>query len=54
MRQPRTQAGRLDAVVHRHTLSSTHFFLGFFDDGHSDQCKVILHLSFDNHFSDNE
>ena len=25
-----------------------------FDDGHSDQCEVISHCSFDLHFSDNE
>ena len=25
----------------------------FFDDGHSDWCEVILHCSFDLHFSDN-
>ena len=27
---------------------------GFFDDGHSDQCEVIPHCSFDLHFSSNE
>ena len=27
--------------------------LGFFDDGHSDQCEVISHCSFDLHFSNN-
>ena len=27
---------------------------GFFDDGHSDQCEVITHCSFDLHFSSNE
>ena len=26
----------------------------FFDDGHSDQCEMILHCGFDLHFSDNE
>ena len=26
----------------------------FFDDGHSDQCEVIFHCSFDLHFSNNE
>ena len=26
----------------------------FFDDGHSDWCEVILHCSFDLHFSNNE
>ena len=26
----------------------------FFDDGHSDQCEVISHCSFDLHFSNNE
>ena len=25
-----------------------------FDDGHSDQCEVISHCSFDLHFSNNE
>ena len=25
-----------------------------FDDGHSDQCEVIFHCSFDLHFSNNE
>ena len=28
-------------------------FVDFFDDGHSDQCEVIPHCSFDMHFSDN-
>ena len=27
---------------------------GFLDDGHSDKCKVIVHCSFDLHFSNNE
>ena len=26
----------------------------FFDDGHSDQCEVTLHSSFDSHCSNNE
>ena len=26
-------------------------FVDFFDDGHSDRCEVILHCSFDLHFS---
>ena len=26
----------------------------FFDDGHSDQCEVIPHCSFDLHFSNNK
>ena len=31
------------------------FIVGrFFDDGHSDQCGVISHCSFDLHFSNNE
>ena len=29
-------------------------FVDFFDDGHSDQCEVISHCSFDLHFSNNE
>ena len=29
-------------------------FVDFFDDGHSDQCEVILHCSFDFHFSNNK
>ena len=29
-------------------------FLDFFDDGHSDQCEVISHCSFDLHFSNNK
>ena len=29
-------------------------FIGFFDDGHSDLCVVILHCSFNLHFSNNE
>ena len=28
-------------------------FVDFFDDGHSDQCEVIPHCSFDLHFSNN-
>ena len=40
--------------------SSAHFWIGpspaftvsrFFDDGHSDQCEMISHCSFDLHFS---
>ena len=27
---------------------------GFFDDGHSDQCEVVSHCSFDLHFSNNK
>ena len=30
------------------------FVCRHFDDGHSDQCKVISHCSFDLHFSNNE
>ena len=29
-------------------------FVDFFDDGHSDQCKVIPHYSFDFHFSNSD
>ena len=29
-------------------------FVDFFDDGHSHQCEVIHHCSFDLHFSDNK
>ena len=29
-------------------------FVDFFDYGHSDQCEVIPHCSFDLHFSNNE
>ena len=29
-------------------------FVRLFDDGHSDQCEVISHCSFDLHFSNNE
>jgi len=29
-------------------------FVDFFNDGHSDQCKVLSHCSFDLHFSNNE
>ena len=29
-------------------------FVDFFDDGHSDQCEVMPHCSFDLHFSNNE
>ena len=35
-----------------HTLSSI-YHLEIFDDGYSDQDEVILHCSFDFHFSDN-
>ena len=37
-----------------HTLSSIYCLQIFFDDGHSDQCKVIPHYSFDLHFSNNQ
>ena len=36
-----------------HILSSIYCFR-VFDDGHSDQCEVTLHCSFDFHFSNNE
>ena len=35
-----------------HTLSRI-YHLVIFDDGYSDQDEVILHCSFDFHFSDN-
>ena len=35
-----------------HTLSA--FVCRLFDDGHSDQCDVISHFSFDLHFSNNK
>ena len=28
-------------------------FVNFFDDGHSDQCKMMPHFSFDLYFSNN-
>ena len=36
------------------TPSSVFIVCRFFGDGYSEQCKVILHYSFDLHFSDNE
>ena len=33
------------------TPSPAFFVCRFFDDGHSDQCEVIRHCSFDLHFS---
>ena len=37
------------------SISSPAFIVGrLFDDGHSDQCVVIPHCSFDLHFSNNE
>ena len=35
------------------TLSSAFIVCRFFDVGHSDQCEVIPHCSFDLHFSNN-
>ena len=35
------------------TLSPAFVVCRFFDDGHSDQCEVIPHCSFDLHFSNN-
>ena len=29
-------------------------FVDFFDDGHSDQCEMISHCSFDLHFANDE
>ena len=37
-----------------HTLSSNYCLQIFFDYGHSDLCEVILHCSFDLHFSNNQ
>ena len=37
-------------TVQEHSLFSTRLF----NDGHSDQCEVISHCSFDLHFSNNE
>ena len=36
------------------TLSPAFIVCRLFDDGHSDQCEVISHCSFDLHFSNNE
>ena len=36
------------------TLSPEFIFCRLFDNGHSDQCEVIFHCSFDLHFSNNE
>ena len=37
------------------SIPSLAFVVGrLFDDGHSDQCEVISHCSFDSHFSNNE
>ena len=36
------------------TPSPALLFVDFFDDGHSDQCEVIPHCSFELHFSNNE
>ena len=36
------------------TPSQALLFVDFFDDGHSDQCEVIPHCSFELHFSNNE
>ena len=41
------------SVPFLHTLYSI-YVCRLFDDGHSDQCEVISHCSFDLHFSDNE
>ena len=44
--------------LQEHSLLSTPFpafiVCKLFDDGHSDQCEVKSHCSFDLHFSDNE
>jgi len=36
------------------STTSPAFVCRFFDDGHSDQCEMIHHCSFDLHFSNNE
>ena len=36
------------------TLSPAFMVYIFFDDGHSGQCEVISHCSFDLHISNNE
>ena len=45
-------------TVQEHSLFCTHtpafIICTLFDDGHSDQCEVIPHCSFDLHFSHNE
>ena len=45
-------------TVQEHSLFSTpspaFIVCRLFDDGHSDQCEVISHCSFDVYFSDNE
>ena len=51
-----------DVHSHQHCrriLSSPHplphlLFVDFFDDGHSEQCEMLSHCSFDLHFSNNE
>ena len=43
----------LDKTEHL-SLSISCLVYRLFDDGHSDQCKVIPHCSFDLHFSSNE
>ena len=44
-----TQAGSLFSA-----LSPAFIVCRFFEDGHSDQCEVIAHCSFDLNFSNNE
>ena len=41
----------LHSFAFLNTLSSV--YCSFFDDGHSDRCEMILHCSFDSHFSTN-
>ena len=43
---------RARAFPFLHTLSS--IYCRLFDEGHSEQCEVIYHCSFDLHFSNNE
>ena len=46
---PAVQEGSLSS-----TPSATFIVCRLFDDGHSDQCEVISHCSFDLQFSNNE
>ena len=51
-------SGNFHAILHSgcanlHSFPPEVQFVDFFDDGHSDQFKVIPHYSFDFHFSNN-
>ena len=56
--QPPLQCCTAAAPVQEHSLFSTpspaFIVCRPFDEGHSDQCEVISHCSFDMHFSNNE